>query len=245
MKHGNWLPIDKNALRYLPRDRAFTELEALVSLQADYDQESDISVAGYAAMWKWSRGKVTRFLGRLGVVVNYPCNTQKKQNQRGQIVIQMASKSEVKREQIRLIDSKGLDSSANRSKDKVEQITDRSQSTTKEPNPKPKKTMVDFDEFWTHYPRKISKKSASKAWIKIKPDQVLFETIMKALEQQKNSEQWQKVNGSFIPHATTWLNQERWTDEVELQQEDPVTHRTTDKSIEERIQRTLQKQVSP
>jgi len=43
----------------------------------------------------------------------------------------------------------------------------------------------------------------------------LMETIMSALRKQKNTEQWLKDNGKFIPHPTTWLNQARWEDEVE------------------------------
>ena len=38
---------------------------------------------------------------------------------------------------------------------------------------------------------------------------------MRALETQKKSDQWQRDNGAFIPHASTWLNQQRWEDELE------------------------------
>ena len=37
---------------------------------------------------------------------------------------------------------------------------------------------------------------------------------MNAIEQQKESAQWSKDNGQFIPHPTTWLNGKRWEDEV-------------------------------
>ena len=35
---------------------------------------------------------------------------------------------------------------------------------------------------------------------------------MRGLEAWKNSEGWQKDNGSFIPHPATFLNQRRWQD---------------------------------
>lgn len=139
MKLGNWIPISKEALLYLPKDRAFTDLEALVSLQVDYDQGSEVSVNGCASLWWWSRGKVRRFFDRVGVEILYPENTQKKQNQNGQIVLQIADRSKRKSGQIRLIDSKWSAVEADRSESGGEQKADRSQYTTIDPNPKPKK----------------------------------------------------------------------------------------------------------
>ncbi len=37
---------------------------------------------------------------------------------------------------------------------------------------------------------------------------------MAALEQHRRSEQWGKEDGRYISHPTTWLNQERWNDEL-------------------------------
>ena len=74
---------------------------------------------------------------------------------------------------------------------------------------------LDFIKFWQAYPRKISKQQALRAWNKLKPSQALTGVIMRALEMQKKSDQWQRDNGAFIPHASTWLNQQRWEDELE------------------------------
>ena len=38
----------------------------------------------------------------------------------------------------------------------------------------------------------------------------MFQKMLSALVDQKRSEQWQ--NPKFIPHASTWLNGERWND---------------------------------
>ena len=70
-----------------------------------------------------------------------------------------------------------------------------------------------FDKFWKAYPRKIGKKPAKVAWEKIKPSNGLIEKILSAIENQKQSKAWQQKQ--FIPHPTSWLNQERWKDEVE------------------------------
>jgi uncharacterized protein YdaU (DUF1376 family) len=67
-----------------------------------------------------------------------------------------------------------------------------------------------FDEFWKIYPKKVSKESAKKVWLKIKPNDDLIVKITKAVKDQKLSEREQQ----FIPHAATWLNAKRWEDEV-------------------------------
>jgi uncharacterized protein YdaU (DUF1376 family) len=69
----------------------------------------------------------------------------------------------------------------------------------------------EFIQFWEAYPRKSGKKAAFTAWQKAK-DKPDMDAILKAIESQKRSEQWQKDNGQFIPMPATWLNQGRWDD---------------------------------
>lgn len=68
-----------------------------------------------------------------------------------------------------------------------------------------------FDEFWSKYPKKVAKSSAKKAFEKVSAP---LETLLTAIDRQKCSEQWSKDNGQFIPNPATWLNQERWNDEL-------------------------------
>ena len=70
-----------------------------------------------------------------------------------------------------------------------------------------------FKKFWENYPRKVGKKKAMQAWNKIKQDDGSIERILEALKEQKETKQWQ--SNRFIPHPSTWLNQERWNDELE------------------------------
>jgi hypothetical protein len=108
MQLGNWIPLDKSFVRDLPKDRTFTELEAAYSLQLDYDNNKQVTLQGYASLWRWSIGKVKRFLERLGASIEYAENTHKLKNQNGNIMIH---KPEIKREyngNKRLIDSKWL-----------------------------------------------------------------------------------------------------------------------------------------
>ena len=71
-----------------------------------------------------------------------------------------------------------------------------------------------FDRFWSAYPRKEGKKAARKAWEKIRPGPRIVVEIMAGLQKQKNSDQWRRDGGQFIPHPATWLNGERWKDET-------------------------------
>jgi hypothetical protein len=71
-----------------------------------------------------------------------------------------------------------------------------------------------FERFWSAYPRHVAKQEAMKRFEKLNPSDDLLETMLKAIEKQKGSEQWTKDNGQYIPHPSTWLNQSRWEDEL-------------------------------
>lgn len=70
-----------------------------------------------------------------------------------------------------------------------------------------------FDEFWKAYPRKVGKGQARKAWTTAtkKTDPHLLVKASVAFRQWCESEQ---TEPQFIPHPATWLNGERWLDEL-------------------------------
>lgn len=74
-------------------------------------------------------------------------------------------------------------------------------------------SVAGFDEFWTSYPKKVSKQKALSAFKKIKPDRELLERIISDVRRRAKSREWLKDGGQFIPHPTTYLNQQRWEDE--------------------------------
>lgn len=80
--------------------------------------------------------------------------------------------------------------------------------------PQPHQEMPDFDLFWDAYPRKVGKGAARRSWLSSNGNRPAMSTLLSALEQQKRSEQWTKDSGQYIPHPSTWLNQERWDDLV-------------------------------
>lgn len=77
----------------------------------------------------------------------------------------------------------------------------------------PDAVQVSFEDFWRTFPRRLAKKDALKAWQRIDPS--MHARIMTSLTQQKKSEQWRKDSGQFIPYPASWLNGERWEDELE------------------------------
>jgi len=71
-----------------------------------------------------------------------------------------------------------------------------------------------FEIFWAAYPKKKSKGDAERAWAKLKPDELLQDTILASLERAKTSAGWQKEKGEYIPYPASWLNAKGWDDEV-------------------------------
>lgn len=63
---GNWVAIDKSIVRTLSNlKRPYSTAEALISHSVDVNCGKQWTVAGYAKMWQWSRGKVKRFVSEL------------------------------------------------------------------------------------------------------------------------------------------------------------------------------------
>ncbi|HET6886620.1 MAG TPA: helix-turn-helix domain-containing protein [Candidatus Udaeobacter sp.] len=70
----------------------------------------------------------------------------------------------------------------------------------------------EFLSFWDEYPRKEAMKPAWIAWQKIKQPAPVSE-ILEALQLQKRK-LWKYCEKRHIPLASTWINAERWDDEL-------------------------------
>ena len=70
-----------------------------------------------------------------------------------------------------------------------------------------------FEIFYKAYPNKKNVKTARTRWEKMKVTPELFAAIMEGLERAKNSQEWGKDGGAYIPHPSTWLNGEGWKNE--------------------------------
>lgn len=102
--------------------------------------------------------------------------------------------------------------------------------------PKDLETSNQFLEFWTAYPKKVSKPTAEKAFQKAikKAD---LSKILESVKIQKDSDNWKKDGGQFIPNPATWLNGERWNDTIEI--EKPKTRMEQLEEIDEQVKRNL------
>lgn len=70
-----------------------------------------------------------------------------------------------------------------------------------------------FDDFWKAYPRKTNKGFARKVFEKLKVDDAMLTKMIQAIYVQ-NKNVWKDKDQQYIPHPSTWLNGERWDDEV-------------------------------
>jgi len=82
----------------------------------------------------------------------------------------------------------------------------------------------DFNQFWKAYPSKKNKKTAALKFRKLRKTNSspgFLAQLIEDVECRARGHEWLKGNGQFIPHAATYLNQERWNDPA------PVTDITT------------------
>ena len=89
-------------------------------------------------------------------------------------------------------------------------------------------TQKEFCAFWNAYPKKRDKGRVEKWFKQHKPNKETVEQMIKQIERLKDTEQWKKENGQFIPYPSTWLNAKGWEDEFE-----------TDTEREERIDKDI------
>lgn len=67
----------------------------------------------------------------------------------------------------------------------------------------------DFMRVWAEYPNRANRKRSLEVWKKLRPNGELVEEMLIAISRQKQTRQWRE---GIVPHFSTWLNQERWTD---------------------------------
>lgn len=81
-----------------------------------------------------------------------------------------------------------------------------------------------FEKFWEAYPKRKGKNPARKSFRRLQATEELLGILLSAIEREKQSEQWTRDDGRYIPYPATWLNQRRWEDEPS----DPSSAQTPD-----------------
>lgn len=69
-----------------------------------------------------------------------------------------------------------------------------------------------FDRFWQAYPKKRKKKTAKEIWKRKRMDRLIDAILEDIKTRQQRDSRWLQ---GFVPDPTTYLNQERWEDEIE------------------------------
>lgn len=77
-----------------------------------------------------------------------------------------------------------------------------------------------FEEFWRLYPRKVGKGQARKAWPRAVAAAGSPQAITDGLRVLLHTLDMRE-EGRFCPHASTWLNGERWLDHAEPEPDQP------------------------
>lgn len=109
-------------------------------------------------------------------------------------------------------------SSSSSTKDLIEESKDSSPVATSRSEAS---KLASFESFWQEYPKKRGKGDAEKSWLKVNPS---LPAVLAAIEWQRESKDWLKDQGQFIPNPATYINQRRWMDE-------PTTTRRSDAEL--------------
>lgn len=71
----------------------------------------------------------------------------------------------------------------------------------------------DFDRFWIAYPKKVKRKTSAEIWNRKRLDSKTGELLADIQRRLESDRRWRE---GFIPDPTTYLNQERWVDELDV-----------------------------
>ncbi len=77
-------------------------------------------------------------------------------------------------------------------------------------------TLAHFDDFWACYPKKKSKESARKAFMKLirNKSAPTIERLIESVKEHMKTPDWEKQDGQFIPYPATYLNGGMYDDEI-------------------------------
>jgi len=93
----------------------------------------------------------------------------------------------------------------------VQQSQLQSQSYPDTPSNPPQGGTSRFDAFWDVYPKKVGKKAARAKWKSRKLDRMADRIIADVKARSARHRQWLE---GFVPNPTTYINQDRWEDEI-------------------------------
>lgn len=73
-----------------------------------------------------------------------------------------------------------------------------------------------FDKFWEEYPKKENKQITEVVWMNLNPNSSLQEKIIKDVKHKKNTDDWKREGGKYIPQPKNYIQGRRWEDKTEI-----------------------------
>lgn len=90
----------------------------------------------------------------------------------------------------------------------------------------------EFSKFWAEYPRKEKKDRAKRAFLKKRKAGVEFELILDGLKKHKQKWAQENTKLKYIPHPASWINDERWNDEIVISENESKPSYNIDEYVE-------------
>ena len=72
---------------------------------------------------------------------------------------------------------------------------------------------TEFESLWKRYPRKKSKESAYKSYLKARQTGTTYDEVINGLENYLKEIEVKKTETQYIKHGSTWFSQHCWQDE--------------------------------
>jgi len=222
---ARWAPINLTLLQHLKSGTTHSKVDAALVLASDRLNGVERSAREYAKIWAWSPDKARRFLNDPESVINLaqvtnetgkasndaglPGDTsQQRDNMSTKVNKSETSQQRVSNETGKASIDAGL--LAGTSQIQVSNESATSHVFIKETN---RLSLVQFEAFYSSYPKRKNRAAAEKAFRKLAPSPELLGQMMDALNWQAQQPEWLKNNGQYIPLPASWLNGRRWEDE--------------------------------
>ena len=90
----------------------------------------------------------------------------------------------------------------------------------------------EFSKFWAEYPRKEKKDRTKRAFLKKRKAGVEFEPILDGLKRYKQKWAQENTKLKYIPHPASWINDERWNDEIVISENESKPSYNIDEYVE-------------
>ena len=90
---------------------------------------------------------------------------------------------------------------------------------------------ITFEQFYKLYPRKVGRYLAEKNFKKLSAKEKLM--AYQGLSKYKKFWKANKTDKQFIPHPSTFINQKRWEDDIEVPKTPQKKYRDIDSEVRE------------